>query len=122
MADFLQLASSTTDYNGDGSPIVGLLRVNSDVYRDCIHERVQVFNPRYDATVAGAAAINPSVCLTYDLTKFFKKKLLFDDAGSAVTNDNLFLAIGTTQADGQKIAGVNSVEVTYVVEVDYTDA
>ena len=122
MANFLQLGSSATDYNGDGSPIVGLLSVNSDVYRSCIHHRVQVFNPRYDVTVAGGAAINPSVCMSFDLTKFLKKKLQFDDGISTVTNDNLYLAIGTCQTDGQNVAGVNTVEATWVLETEFSDA
>jgi hypothetical protein len=81
-----------------------------------------VFNPRYDVTVAAAASINPSVCVTYDLTRFLKKRLLFDDGISQVTNDNLYLAIGTTPSDGANIGGVNAVEVTYVLETEYTDA
>lgn len=122
MADFLQFGAASTDYNGDATPISGLLAVNDDVYRSCIHERVEVFNPANTTTVAYAASINPSVCLTFDLTRFIKKTLEFDDAGNICSNDNLFLAIGTSQTDGANIGGVNAVECTYVLEYEFTDA
>lgn len=121
-SDFLQLGSGSTDYNGDATPICGLLTVNEDVFRDCIHRRVEVFNPPNTTTTAYAASINPSVCLVFDVTRFMKKKLTFDDTNNVCTNDNLFMAIGTTQTDGSNVGAVNTVEVTYTVEYEYYDA
>lgn len=122
MVDFLQVGSTSVDYDGDARPYSGLLRVNEDAFKPCIHERFMVFNPANTTTVAYAAAINPSVTFVYDITAFIKKTLVFNDTSSLPTNDSLYLCIGSTQADGGSLAGGNAGEVTWVVEIDYTDA
>lgn len=122
MADFLQVGSSSVDYDGDARPYSGLLRVNEDAYRVAVHERFQVFNPQNTLNIAYAASINPSATFVYDVTSFFKKKLLYDDGSTLPSNESCFLAVGTTQTDGSSLAGANSGEITWVVEIDYTDA
>lgn len=122
MADFLQIGSSSANYDGDLQPYSGLLRINEDQYKLCIHERFMVYNPGNTQAVAYAAAINPSATFVFDITPFMKKTLMFNDGTSIPTNDSLYMCLGSTQTDGGNLAGANSGEVTWVVEIDYTDA
>lgn len=122
MVDFLQVGSSSVDYDGDSRPYSGLLMVNEDSFKPCIHERFMVYNPANTQTVAYASAINPSVTFVYDITPFIKKKLVFNDTTSIPTNDSLYLCLGSTQSDGGNLSGANSGEITWVVEIEYTDA
>lgn len=121
MSDFLQLGSSSVSYDGDTQPYSGLLRVNDDAFKECIHERFYLLNSPPSAAQAFNAAINPSATFEWDLTRFMKKKLLFDDSITAAQNDSLWMACGTTQSDGNTVSGSNMAEITYVVEMDYTD-
>jgi hypothetical protein len=122
MADFLQVGNSSIDYDGNTRPYSGLLEVNEDVYKDCIHKRFLVYNPQNTLNIAYASAINPSVTFDWDLTPFLKKKWLFNDGTSSCVNDNLFITVGTTQTDGGSTGVVNTGELTYVCEMTYYDA
>lgn len=122
LADFLQLGSSSTSYDGDTQPYSGLLRLNDDAFKECIHERFYLLNSPPTTAQAFNAAINPSVTFEWDLTRFMKKKLLFDDAITTPQNDSLWMVCGTTQSDGNSVSGSNMGEITYVVEMDYTDS
>lgn len=122
MVDFLQLGSSSTGYDGNTVPYSGLLTVNEDKYRKCIHKRFHLFNPQNTLNIAFASALNPSETFVWDLTKFAKSNLLFDDSTSTVVNDNLYIAIGSTQSNAATVGAVNTGEITYVVETEYYDA
>lgn len=122
MADFLQVGNSSIDYDGNTRPYSGLLEVNQDVYKDCIHVRYTVFNPQNTLNIAYSSAINPSITFDWDLTPFLKKKWTFNDGTSSCVNDNLFIAVGTTQVDGGSTGVVNTGELTYVCEMTYYDA
>lgn len=122
MVDFLQVGSSSVDYDGDSRPYSGLLQVNADAFKGCLHERFMVYNPTNTQSIAYASAINPSVTFIYDITSYLKKTLVFNDTTSIPTNDSLYLCLGSTQTDGSSLAGGNAGEITWVVEIEYTDA
>jgi len=121
-ADFLQVGNSSIDYDGNTRPYSGLLEVNQDVYRDCIHVRFLVFNPQNTLNIAYASAINPSATFDWDLTKYLKKKWTFNDGTTSCVNDNLFICVGSTQSDGSSTTTVPTGELTYVCEMTYYDA
>jgi len=121
-ADFLQVGNSSIDYDGNTRPYSGLLEVNQDVYKDCIHVRFLVFNPINTLNIAYSSAINPSATFDWDLTPYLKKKWTFNDGVSSCVNDNLFICVGSTQTDGGSTGAVNTCELTYVCEMTYYDA
>jgi len=121
-ADFLQVGNSSIDYDGNTRPYSGLLEVNQDVYKDCIHVRFLLFNPQNTLNIAYASAINPSATFDWDLTPYLKKKWTFNDGVSSCVNDNLFICVGTTLTDGSSLGVTPTGELTYVCEMTYYDA
>lgn len=119
--DFLQFGATAIQYNGGSTPYCGLLDVNSDQYALKYKKRLLMFNPPSGLTTAYTAALNPTASWSIDCTRMFKTHQLYNDTTSVPSNDNLWLAIGTTQSDGVNMA-VNTGEVTYVMEFEYEDA
>jgi len=99
LSSFLQNGSSSEQYNG--GILDGLRYLNNDLFTSCIHKRILMFNPITSQSTAGAtASINPNRTIKFDLTKHVKKSLAFDDNFSSCTNDNLWIAVASTQANG----------------------
>lgn len=102
MTQFLQNDSSSEQYNGQ--VLDGLRYVNDDMFKLCVHRRIVLFNPLSTQSTQGTTAtLNPNRNLYFNLTKYVKKQLLFEDGVGTCTNDNLCLAIGSTQSDGAVI-------------------
>ena len=96
MLNFLQAGSTSTQYTGQ--QLDGLRDVNSDVYTLCYRKRLLLYNPLNGTGVqASTGSINPCYTASWDLTKFVKKTLHYDDSTSYVTNDNLWLGIGSSR-------------------------
>ena len=120
MTYFLQNDSSSEAYNGQ--VLDGLRYVNTDLFTNCFHKRVILFNPlASQATLGATSRINPCRTFYFDLTKYVKKNIMFDDSVGSCTNDGLWIAIGSTQTDGSFIAGtVGSYQ--GLVQMRYEDA
>lgn len=119
MSSFLQDGSAATPYVG--AELDGLRPVNSDMFTIVSHKRITLFNPNTaTATYAFVGSINPNKALTYNLTKFYKKALIYDDNTSDTTNDNLYLAVGGSQTDGS-IPAVNYGTVAGLLDFRYKD-
>jgi len=120
MTQFLQNDSSSEPYNGQ--VLDGLRYVNTDMFTLCVKRRITLFNPySTQATYATTSSINPNRNLYFDLTKHVKKRLLFEDGVSAVTNDNLCIAIGATQTDASTYFGYVA-KYQGIVQMTYEDA
>jgi len=121
MQAFLQDDSTSVQYLGN--PLDGLRDVNSDLWKSCIHKRITLFNPTSTASFPGAtASINPNRVLYWNVTKYLKKNWSFEDGVGTCTNDNLQLAVGTTQTDGTS-TGASTTGVYYsIVQMKYEDA
>lgn len=122
MLSFLQSNSTATDYNGD--ILDGLRPVNDDLFTLCIKKRVVLMNNNVSAittTLAQTAMINPCRTFSFNLTKFIRKTLIFDDNFNSATNSNLYIAIGATQCDGS-LPLVNQGSYTWITDFTYEDA
>lgn len=98
---FLDNNNGATSYDGD--TFDGIRPLNDELFKLCVRKRIMLFNP-FNATnqLSSTASVNPSRTVTFDLTKYVKSVLQFDDNTILATNDNLYLAVGTTQTDGVK--------------------
>lgn len=120
MTYFLQNDSSSEAYNGQ--ILDGLRYVNTDLFTNCFHKRITLFNPlTSQATLGATSSINPCRTFYFDLTKYVKKNLIFDDSVGSVTNDSLYIAIGSTQTNGDVIVGTVG-SYMGLVQMRYEDA
>lgn len=120
MTYFLQNDSSSEAYNGQ--ILDGLRYVNTELFTNCFHKRITLFNPlTSQATLGATASINPSRTFYFDLTKYVKKTIIFDDSVGSCTNDGLWIAIGSTQTDGAVLVGTVG-SYSGLVQMRYEDA
>lgn len=120
MTEFLQNDSSAEPYNGE--VLDGLRYINDDLFTLCYKKRLTMFNAISNQTTASTTStINPCRTLFLDITKHVKKNLLFEDGVSTPTNDNLILAMGSTQTDGSTYFGVLA-RYQGIVQMIYEDA
>jgi len=119
---FLQDGSSAVQYTG-ASPLSGLRKVNEDYFQLCAKKRISLFNAlNTTSQVSSTSSLQPAKTIYFDLTKHVKKLLIFDDAATAVQNDNLYIAIGGTPMNGDSVSLVNLGTYSYIVEMTYEDA
>lgn len=120
MQVFLQDDSTSVQYLGN--PLDGMRNLNGDVFTPCIQKRICLYNQNSSvATYAATSSINPNRYFKFDVTKYLKKEWSFDDGTSSCTNDNLYMAVGTTQTDGVS-TGVSITGSYYaIVETEYED-
>lgn len=122
MTLFLQDGLSAVQYTGL-SPLSGLRKINEDYFTHCIKRRISLFNPTNGTSqIASTSSIPPAMTLTFDLTKYIKKLLIFDDNATSVQNDNLYLAVGGTPMTGENLSTVNLGSYSYLIEMMYEDA
>lgn len=115
MQMFLDNNNSSTAYDGDAFD--GLRPLNDEMFRLVARKRVMLFNP-FNSTsqISVTAPVSPARTVTFNLTKFVKSTLHFDDNNVLCTNDNLYLAVGCTQTDWVKNANHYG---TYQAVVDW---
>lgn len=104
MQNFLQDDNGAKQYLS--ASLDGCRPLNSDKFRLVAKRRVMLFNP-YNATnqISSTATLNPSTTLFFDLTKDIKKTLVYNDNTTLCENDNLLIACGATQSDGNIYGG-----------------
>ena len=47
--NFLQAGNTSIGYDSDAYPWVGMLSMNEDLYEQCIHRRIKIWNPNNTA-------------------------------------------------------------------------
>lgn len=121
MFQFLQDDNTDTSYVGAITD--GLRPVNDNLFTLKFKKRVCLSN-QTNATnsVASQAAINPNRTLYWNLTKCLKKQWIYDDDASLPINDNLWIAIGSTQTDGASFGTNNIGRYSIVTSFKYKDA
>jgi len=121
MNEFLQNDSSSQQYTG--AVLDGMRPLNTDVFKQCIHKRIMLYNAGSAVAHYGAtASINPNRMLTFNLTGFIKKHWTFDDNVAQCTNDNLYMVVGTTQTDGASTLTYTTGNYQALVNMSYEDA
>lgn len=120
--NFLQAGGTSIGYDGDLYPYSGLLSLNEDLYEQLYKRRFKIWNPTGSANQGVQASIDPSFCLTIDVGKYMKKKVMYNDATSTPTNDDVYFGVATTYSNGANSSGVVTAALTYIVETEYTDA
>lgn len=119
MGRFLENDNITSSYTG--LPLDGLRPLNSDMFNLLYKKRIMLSNFTNSGTVTGVfQTTQPCRCLTINLSKHIKKTLLFDDSNFYVTNDNMYISIGATQANGEPLAG-NMGSYQYFTDFMYKD-
>lgn len=122
MNKFLQFDNSTTAYSG--LVLDGMRPVNSDMFNLLYKKRIMLANFTNNSTSGTIAGItqstNPCRMLYVNLSKHVKKTWIYNDTDNTVQNDNMYIAIGATQANGQALTNpVGSYH--YFVDVQYKD-
>jgi len=120
--NFLQAGSTSIGYDGDVYAYSGLLAVNDDLYEGLYKRRVKIWNPNNTANQGVQASIDPTFSLVIDVGKYMKKKVMYNDATTTPTSDDVYFAVGTTYATGASSGGAVTATMTYVLEAEYTDA
>lgn len=123
MVKFLQNDNSTDAYNGQ--VLDGLRPINDDLFTLCYKKRITLSNI-YFTTVGQMSgyyqSTNPHRTLYIDITKHIKKHLIYDDINTAPTNDNMYIAIGSTQTDGTSLAGQVIGSYYFITDLKYKDS
>lgn len=121
MDNFLQQGATSTFYSGI---VTDYLRpVNKDLFISKYRRRFLMYNPLNSTSVnASTSSINPNRYLTVDLTKMLKKQLQYNDTNSYCTNDDLWIAVASTQTDGTILNPVTVVgKFSIIVTVEFED-
>lgn len=119
MNEFLQVNNSSTAYSGISTDY--MRPINDDQFKLVRKKRAYLFNPiNTGGFYGGTAIIQPQKMCMFDLTKDIKKLLQYDDSANTVTNDNLFITVGSTQQDGSVLIG-NIGSYQFLTELKYED-
>lgn len=120
--NFLQAGNTSIGYDSDTFPYVGMLSVNEDLYEQCLHKRVKIWNPNNTANTGVQASIDPCYSGILDVTRFMKKKITYNDGTPTPTNEDVFFTVGCTYVNGVSTGGLALGTMTYVMESEYIDA
>lgn len=123
MARFLEFGNSSLQYLSN--PLDGMRNLNPALFTKCIKRRIRLYNPvNTNAYYASAADIQQSRQFTFNITKFFKKKWIYDDNLNTPYNDNLYMAIGCTKCDNTTFANTSTAcgDYSTIVDIKYRDA
>lgn len=120
--NFLQAGNTSIGYDSDSYPYVGILSLNEDLYEQCIHKRVKIWNPNNSANSGVQASIDPCYSGVLDVTRFMKKKIMYNDGTATPTTDDVYFAVGCTFVNGASTGGLALGTMTYVMEAEYIDA
>jgi len=120
MNRFLQAGASAEAYNGD--LMDGLRPLNSDQFTLLVKKRVTLSNFAGNQVTQGVfQQTNPNRTFYFNLTKHLKKVWLYDDNNSSVENDNFYLAIGSTQTDGQSTGSTLTGNYQFISDIRFKD-
>lgn len=120
MNRFLNADNSAQQYLGLITD--GLRAINDDLFTLVAKRRVLLFNP-FNSTnhLAATSSLQPSRTFHFDVTKHVKKTWMYDDGTNLPTNDNLWMAVGSTQSDGTTLIGTTG-RYQCICECKYKDA
>lgn len=119
---FLQVGNAADQYNGQ--IFDGLREVNSDLFTIKARKRFLMVNSTTVSNINGQGNMPSAISLKLDITKFIKKLLKYNDTETTPVNDNLLLAIATTNIDATASTPIveNTGQYSYVVSYQYEDA
>jgi len=123
MTQFLQDDNSAQSY--DGQILDGLRPVNSDMFTLLKKKRItlnNIFNTTVGQMAGYYQSVSPQRTLTFNLTKYLKKTLIYDDNNTNVINDNMYIAIGGTQTDGTNVTTSVMGSYQFFTNLKYKDA
>lgn len=119
MNEFLDVNNSSGAYSGISTDY--LRTINTDQFTLLYKKRMQMFNANNSVnTIAITSSIPCSRNISIDLTKHLKKNLVYDDADNKCSNDQMFIAVGSTQVDGSVLLG-NIGTYQFLSEFKYED-
>lgn len=121
-AQFLQYGDTTTTYSSGSIPECGGFDVNKDSFTIKKRMRYQLWNPDPNNTNCQATRCQNAIAKKIDITKFYKKNLMYnDDVTNVVSNDNLFISVAYTNNDQQNFGAslsVGNFDTTVLYEYD----
>jgi len=119
MGQFLQNDNTANFYNG--GVLDGLRVVNSDCFNLLYKKRILLSNITNSGAISGVhQTTQPCKTLYINMSKHCKKTWLYNDTSNLVTNDNMYIAIGATQANGDQFENaIGSYQ--YYVDFQYKD-
>jgi len=121
MVRFLQDNAVAQAYNGE--LMDGLRPVNADQFQLLVKRRVTLSNFAGNQVTQGVfQQTNPNRTFYFNLSKHLKKTWLYDDTSSFVENDNFYIAIGSTQTDGQSTGTTLTGNYQYIADLRFKDA
>lgn len=121
MSRFLQTGNSANAYNGESFD--GLRDLNEDLFSKKKHLRLNMIHGQTINNYSGYGFMRSNYTLKFDITKYVKSRLLYDDTTNQPTNDNLYLAVGHTQFT-QLGVPIDTYLGIYdaLINIEYTDA
>lgn len=119
---FLQFGNSSQGY--DGQILDGLRDVNPSAFILKKRKRFTMANTFTSLNPIGYSKYPSTITFKMDLTKYYKKKLIYNDTVTSVYNDNLFLAIGCTDVNANNVAPLfeQKGDISFVVTWEYENA
>jgi len=121
--NFLQYGNASVAYDSLTIPECGGFNVNTDLYILKKKIRRQLWNPTETNVKLATRGVQNAMSQKIDITKYFKKKMLFDDSANnnQPTNDNLFVTCVYTNNDtsaytNSTIVGTFDVTIMYQYE------
>lgn len=121
MASFLNDDNVSQSYGG--AILDGLRPINDSIFTLCKKMRVTLSAINSNVVYNGATAqYNPNRTIYVNLTKYIKSKHIFDDATLLRQNDNLWIAIGSTQTDGTDTSTSTTGSYQFITQFKYKDA
>lgn len=120
MVQFLEDGSTSKQYTGGA--LDGMRYLNDDLFTLCKKKRITLYNPYGSTVIAATSSINPHRYFNINLTKYVKKSWLFNDAGTTIENDNLYLAIGSTLTSGNTLPVTTLFgDFSYLIQAKFKD-
>lgn len=107
---------------------LSLIRPIAKTYWKIAHDKIYRIgiSSNGSATVQGLKADNNNYPVnrffTIDLTKHFKKKLIYDESSSYPQNDSLYMIFNLCDIAGLGTGDTNCVDVTWYLDYEYEDA
>lgn len=118
MTRFLESANTATGY--DGEPLDGLRPVNKYLFTPKMHVRRRLASTTSGTSGTAIASLPPTFNMVKDITKYFKKDWVYDDNTNAVSNENVFIAVGGSNMGSQVIQNFGNY--SFCVDFEYEDA
>lgn len=110
LANFLQWGNTSQPYDSLLRHESGGLQINRDKYVLKKHIRRLLWNPKATNVYQGARDLQQALSIKMDITKYYKKRLLFDDeVSNTITNDNLYITCVYTNQNREVYANATSV-------------